>query len=79
MRFAVVLVGFVLAVSVGHAWGAGQATRVQPVPPTVISGADVGFRMEGRKGATPVGRLVVRIDGEWVEAEFAPGLKLITR
>lgn len=31
---------------------------------------DLGFRIDGRKGNTPVGALVVRINGEWVEAEW---------
>jgi hypothetical protein len=33
----------------------------------IISGNDIGFRMEGTNQAgQPVGTLVVRIDGEWV-------------
>ena len=35
--------------------------------PTIISGADLGFRVEGHSGRVPVGRLVIRIDGRWVE------------
>jgi hypothetical protein len=32
----------------------------------------VGFRVEGiRAGKTPVGKVVVRVNGEWVEAEIA--------
>ena len=35
----------------------------------VISGNDIGFRMEGTNQAgEPVGKLVVRIDGQWVVA-----------
>ena len=48
----------------------GQAFGVQPVTPTVVSGPDVGFRIEGMRGGTPVGRLVVRMNGRWVEADF---------
>jgi hypothetical protein len=35
----------------------------------VLSGNDIGFRVEGRKGSVVVGRFVVRIDGKWVDAE----------
>ena len=41
-------------------------TRREPDP--VISGADIGFRPEGWKGKARTGTLVVRINGEWVEA-----------
>ena len=35
----------------------------------IISGADVGFRPEGWKGKARVGTWMVRINGEWVEAQ----------
>jgi len=35
----------------------------------VISGADIGFRPEGWKGKARVGTWMVRINGEWVEAQ----------
>jgi len=34
--------------------------------------------MEGRKGNTPVGRLVVRIDGQWMDVESVWTAKPIT-
>ncbi|MGH9174571.1 MAG: hypothetical protein ACRD1H_09440 [Vicinamibacterales bacterium] len=79
MRLTVSLLVVLCAFFVGGAWVLGQAVQPQPVTPTVISGADIGFRMEGRKGATPTGKLVVRINGQWVEAELAGGVKLITK
>ena len=39
---------------------------------------DIGFRMTARKGATPVGQLIVKVDGEWREAEFSYGMKPLT-
>lgn len=37
--------------------------------PTVIKGADFGYRVDGlRKGEAPIGTLVVQIDGAWYEA-----------
>ena len=44
-------------------------TRREPSP--VLSGADIGFRPEGWKGKARTGTFVVRIDGEWVEAQDA--------
>ena len=35
----------------------------------IISGADIGFRPEGWKGKARVGTWMVRINGEWVEAQ----------
>ena len=44
--------------------------------PQILSGSDIGFRVEGvRRGGTRVGALVVRVDGEWVEAELALTLR----
>jgi hypothetical protein len=45
---------------------------------TVIAGPDLGFRIERHKGKTPVGRLVVRIDRQWVEVEDAVVMKKLT-
>lgn len=56
-----------------------QSVKPRPVSPTVLTGPDVGFRMVARKGATPVGQLVVRVDGEWQEVEFSYGVKLLTK
>ena len=53
--------------------------RPVPVPPVVLSGNDLGFRMTARKSGTPVGQLVVRVDGEWKEVEFSYGLKPVTK
>jgi hypothetical protein len=52
-----------------------HAQAVRPQPPTVISGPDLGFRVDSRKGNVPVGVLVVRINGQWVEVESGVGVK----
>jgi hypothetical protein len=65
-------IGLVAAGAWGHAQSARTAQAFgteRMAAPIVISGNDVGFRMEGRKGSTPVGRLVVRIDGQWMDVE----------
>ncbi len=41
-------------------------TRRDPAP--VISGADIGFKPEGWEGNARTGKLVIRINGQWVEA-----------
>ncbi len=48
----------------------GAFTRT---PPRVVSGNDIGFRIEGtdRQGH-PVGTLVVQVNGQWVEVSRAP-------
>lgn len=37
--------------------------------PTVIAGSNIGFRVDSWKDGIPVGTLVVRVDGQWVEPE----------
>jgi hypothetical protein len=56
-----------------------QAPRLVPVqPPIVLSGSDIGFRVEARSGDAQVGTLVVRVDGQWVPAQSPNGgLKLV--
>ena len=53
-------------------------TLQRPVTPTVLSGSDIGFRVQGRAGDRVIGTLVVRINGEWVVAEPAGGVKSLT-
>ena len=33
----------------------------------IMSGEDIGFRVEGWRGSVPSGRLVIRVDEQWVE------------
>ena len=65
-------------------WSFAQVQLQRGDEPIVLSGSDVGFRVEGHKrerrtdrltGRTgsmdiAVGQLVVRINGQWVEAEI---------
>ena len=59
-------------------WASAQVTRppsetglnpMDLVAPTVISGSDLGFRIESREGNVPIGKFVVRINGRWVDAQ----------
>jgi hypothetical protein len=49
-----------------------------PAAPLVLSGADVGFRVEGRKGKAVVGRFVVRVNGQWLDVDAAFSPKVLT-
>jgi hypothetical protein len=50
------------------------AQAPQPEP-KVISGTNIGYRLEGTdRTGKPIGTIVVRMNGKWVEAGFAPGL-----
>lgn len=62
----------VLAAVLGAAaWGYAQgAASAQGLGPRVLSGPDIGFQLTGQRKGKPVGRLVVRIDGEWKDAAF---------
>jgi hypothetical protein len=55
-----------------------RAQAVRPQAPAVISGPDLGFRVDGHSGNTPIGVLVVRINGQWVEVESSVGVKRLT-
>ena len=39
----------------------------------VISGSDLGFRIDSERSGIPTGRFVVRINGQWVEVKEAIG------
>jgi hypothetical protein len=45
-------------------------TRFENAP--IVSGSDIGFRIEGRKDGAPLGTLMVRLEGRWVEAGWNP-------
>ena len=53
---------------------AGQSTE-----PRVLSGSDLGFRVEGiAKDGAPIGAIVVRVDGKWVVPQFQSGLRRLS-
>ncbi len=88
MRTSIIL--WMLSVAVAAAIAAGLTAQVLPRrldEPRVLSGSDVGFRVEGQRrdprtdpqtGRTAptdilTGQLVVRVNGQWVEAEISGG------
>jgi hypothetical protein len=77
-KMSVLVVWGVLMFAAGM-WA--QVPRVElRVPQTepVISGDDLGFRVENRRGNTVVGRFVVRIDGQWLEIQESTIMKRLT-
>jgi len=67
-RYIVALLWLVSLVVTG-AVVAAQTSRREPA--AVISGSDIGFRPEGWNGKARTGTWLVRINGEWVEAQGA--------
>ena len=60
-------------VSFATAWISAQSSIVKRLDqPLMLSGSDVGIRVEAWDGTTAVGRIVVRVEGRWVEVN-APG------
>jgi hypothetical protein len=55
-----------------------QAPERAPSLPRILTGADLGFRLERYDRGTPVGRLMVRVDGRWVEADFSMNMQRLT-
>jgi len=53
---------------------------VVPTPlPEVLTGDEIGFRLDSWQGKTPVGTLVIRVNGQWVEPMSTKKHVLITR
>jgi len=65
----IVAVLWVVSLVVAGAVVAAQSSRREPA--AVISGSDIGFRPEGWNGKARTGTWLVRINGEWVEAQGA--------
>jgi hypothetical protein len=78
LRAGVNLIVLTVLVVVAAVWASAQVTQppgprgrdlMKLVAPTVISGSDLGFRIESNTDNVPVGKLVVRINGVWVDAQ----------
>jgi len=62
--------------------GAPPARGVPPAqddPARIISGNDIGFRVEDVKSNRLVGRFVVRVNGQWREVEESAITKRLTQ
>ena len=86
VRFGLVMVFVAAGFAAGwtHAQVPGQPQNPAQQPrsqaPVILSGPDIGFRLDvqGLADGRPTGRLVVRIDGRWVEAQWAVGVRPLT-
>jgi hypothetical protein len=75
MIIAVLWIGSLLGVGViTHAQS--QAKELRPLrEPKVMTGGDIGFRVDGMYGEMPTGTIVIRVNGQWVEAMVGkPGI-----
>ena len=64
---AILWVLSLIVVGVTSALAQPQRGRVVTEAPTVIFGDDVGFRMERTRDGMAVGKVVVRVDGRWID------------
>jgi hypothetical protein len=64
------LIGVAVSVS-----AQAQAREYRRLPePRVLSGADVGFRVDGMYGEVPTGTIVIRVNDRWVDARLGGGI-----
>lgn len=69
--WTVVGIVWVMSLMAVGAIASAQAQLWRSIPePRVLAGPDVGFRVEGLRGEVPTGTLVIRVNGEWVEAQI---------
>jgi hypothetical protein len=73
----VILWALSLIIVAGFAQAQKKPQQAPPAP-IVLSGADIGFRVQGNRGDHVVGTLVVRMNGEWIAAEPADGVKKLS-
>jgi len=76
-RIVVITIAAVVLVA-GGLWARAQVQPPNVATSTILSGADVGFRIERWDGETPVGRWVVRSKGEWIEPRTSMGPRRLT-
>ena len=71
-KWAVIIAVWLLSlVTVG---AVAQMRAVMPLAePLILTGGDIAFRVEGTQGITPVGKMIVRFNGKWVEPKLVPG------
>jgi hypothetical protein len=57
----------------------GKILSSSEVKPVTLSNADLGLKILGRQNGRVVGKLVARVNGQWVEVQLAPQDSLISR
>ncbi len=76
-RIALIVL-WVLSLIIVAAIARAQTPAQRGTAPTIITGSDLGFRVERQQSNRVMGTFVVRINGEWIVAEPAPGAKALT-
>ncbi|MEQ1870703.1 MAG: hypothetical protein ABL961_11825 [Vicinamibacterales bacterium] len=72
------LVWAVSLIAIGVA--AAALTLAQGAPDKrVVSGSDLGFRVESDRNGVPTGRFVIRVNGQWVEVKESVGPARLTQ
>ena len=74
MRMLIIVLwalSLIIVSAIAHA----QTPAQRGTTPAIISGSDLGFRVERQRSDRVYGTFLVRINGEWVVAEPATGLK----
>lgn len=67
--FTVAVMWALSLVAVGS-WVRAQPQKWTPIAePVILSGNDLGFRVEWMNGQVPTGQIVIRLKGQWVEAK----------
>jgi hypothetical protein len=78
-RIALIVVwALSLIIVAAFAYAQTPAQRGATPPPTIISGSDLGFRVTRQQGNRVTGSFVVRINGEWLDAEPVAGAKALS-
>jgi hypothetical protein len=77
------LVSLVVVAGAASVLTSAQAVQPGPTEPQggrIVSGSDLGFRVEGIDRATgrPIGQLVIQVKGQWQEVGFAGGVRRLT-
>jgi len=67
IRIAVIVGVFWLISLISVATAREQAVQVVPLDPKILSGGDIGFRIDSMHGNVPIGTFVIRLNGKWVE------------
>lgn len=75
VRYLVIGVAWMTSLALAATWTSAQSAMWTPVSePVIRSGEDFGFRIDWLNGRTPYGHLVIRQNGQWIEARIgAPG------
>jgi hypothetical protein len=68
--FVYFVVTAALALAAGAVIGAQGYTASPLSKPQVVAGPDLGLRIDGDQNGRPVGTLVIRVNGKWVEARL---------